>query len=131
MELLTDEQRARLMANGERFDQDHVPVVKWFLPDMGAVWLVTHLDPNRPDVAHGLADLGYGMPEIGTFGVSELRELKGPAGESVQRDVHCELVFPVSEYAVAARKLGRITDDLAEVAEAVQEAEGELGGPGS
>lgn len=58
MNLLTPEQRERLLANGRERDVDHVPVVKFFNPFGQGVWLATELDPDS-DILFGLADLGY------------------------------------------------------------------------
>lgn len=60
--LITDEQRAQLLANGRdsienpRFDP--LPVVKLFTPNAGATWLLTEIDPDDQDIAFGLCDLG-------------------------------------------------------------------------
>lgn len=60
MQLITDEQRAQLLANGaisaRGIDHDPRPVVKLFTPDAGATWLLTELDPEEPDVAFGLCE---------------------------------------------------------------------------
>ena len=59
--LITDEQRAQLLANGrqslgqENFDP--APVVKLFTPDAGATWLLTEMDPDDHDHVFGLCDL--------------------------------------------------------------------------
>lgn len=41
---------------------DFSPVVKLFCPWSGATWLLTELDPDDPDIAFGLCDLGMGSP---------------------------------------------------------------------
>ena len=55
MSLLTQAQRAQLLANGEanvarnaagQAEHDFVPVVKLFTPDAGATWLLTELEPR-------------------------------------------------------------------------------------
>ena len=59
--------RAQLLANGrqtaEGLDHDPMPVVKLFSPYMGGTWLLTELDPEEPDIAFGLCDLGVGFPD--------------------------------------------------------------------
>ena len=75
MKLLTESQREQLLANGRNRDRDHPPVVKLFSPTGTATWLVSELDPEEPDVAFGLADLGFGSPELGSFRVSELQSV--------------------------------------------------------
>ena len=56
--LITEEQRALLLANGATFDTgedyDPFPVVKLFTPDAGAVWLLTHIEADCTDIAFGL-----------------------------------------------------------------------------
>jgi len=61
-------------------------VVKLFTPDANATWLLTEIDPNNPDIAFGLCDLGLGFPELGFVSLSEIRNLRGPLGLSVERD---------------------------------------------
>lgn len=62
--LITSEQRTLMLANGARSaageEIDPFPVVKLFTPDGGATWLLTELDPDDPDIAFGLCDLGMG-----------------------------------------------------------------------
>lgn len=80
--LVTDEQRAQLLANGraraEGQPLDPLPIVKLFTPDAHATWLLTELDPEDGDTAYGLCDLGLGMPELGTVRLSELVSIRGP-----------------------------------------------------
>ena len=63
MILLTDELRARLLANGRQRDGDHIPVVKFFNPVGEGVWLATELDADG-DTMFGRADIG--CPELGS-----------------------------------------------------------------
>jgi len=63
MILLTPGLRDRLLANGRLRDMDHVPVVKFFNPVGAATWLATELDEDH-DTMFGLADLGFGSPEV-------------------------------------------------------------------
>ena len=84
-------QRQRLLRNGQASrerDIDHVPVVKLFTPDASATWLLTELDPDDPDRAFGLCDLGLGCPELGYVSLAELAALRGPMGLPVERDMH-------------------------------------------
>jgi hypothetical protein len=64
-DLIPAELRAVMLANGRRAasgeDHDPPPVVKLFTPDAGATWLLTELDPDDPDIAFGLCDLGLGF----------------------------------------------------------------------
>jgi hypothetical protein len=107
MQLITDDIRAQLLANGQRTaageDHDPVPVVKLFTPDANATWLLTELDPAEQDRAFGLCDLGLGFPELGYVSVSELTQLRGPLGLPVERDLHFIARQPLSAYVREAR----------------------------
>ena len=73
--LLTEAQRTKLVANGTRRGADHKPVVKWFNTGGAGTWLLSELDPEYPDeCGFGLADLGFGTPELGSIGLLELTE---------------------------------------------------------
>ncbi len=54
MKLFTKDIEARLLANGRNRGQDHAPVVKIFNPVGSAMWLLSEIDPETPDLAHGL-----------------------------------------------------------------------------
>ncbi|MEO8546514.1 MAG: DUF2958 domain-containing protein [Burkholderiaceae bacterium] len=112
MKLITDELRARLLANGrqsladEGFDPS--PVVKLFTPDAGATWLLTKIDPRDGDLAFGLCDLGLGFPELGYVSLAELATVRGRLGFLVERDLHFTATRPISKFAREARLGGRI-----------------------
>lgn len=110
MELVTPEQRETLLANGARRGADHTPVVKFFNPCGAGTWLVTELDPEDEYIAFGLADLGFGTPEVGSFSISELEAFKGPFGLGIERDLYFEAKYTLSAYAEAARAEGRIVE---------------------
>jgi hypothetical protein len=107
MIFLTPGLRKRLLANGRERDCDHVPVVKFFNPLGAGTWLATELDEDG-DTAFGLADLGFGFPELGYFSLSEMQALRLPLGLRIERDLHFVGEFPLSIYAEAARQAGRI-----------------------
>ena len=109
MQLMTKEQRAKLLKNGARSDEDHAPVVKWFTPDAQCTWLISELDPEDPDRAFGLCDLGMGFPELGAVLVSEVEGIRGALGLPVERDLYVTLDRRMSVYAEAARMRQRIT----------------------
>ena len=113
MPLFSDSIRARLLANGVHAARgqilDPVPVVKLFTPDANATWLLTELDPNDPDRAFGLCDLGLGLPELGHVSLTELEALRGPTGLAIEQDAHFRPDRPLSAYADAAKATGRIT----------------------
>ena len=112
--LLTDEQRAQLLANGritaEDGDHDPQPVVKLFTPDAHATWLLTELDPADGDTAFGLCDIGIGMPELGDVRISELASIVGPLKLPIERDLYFTAKRTLSEYTRLARINGSIID---------------------
>jgi DUF2958 family protein len=118
MDLLTQDQEARMRANGivnaERIakdgnTEDFRPVVKLFCPWGGATWLLTELDPDDPDIAFGLCDLGMGFPELGTVRLSEMRALQGPGDLRIERDLHFSATKTLTAYADEAHRAERIT----------------------
>ena len=86
----------------------YLPVVKLFTPDVNATWLLTELDPEDPDIAFGLCDLGMGFPELGSVNLSELGSVRGPAGLRVERDLYFTPSKTLQGYADEARIAGRI-----------------------
>ena len=110
--LFLDDDLARLRENGARRrtepDFDPTPVLKLFTPDAGATWLLTEIDPDDPDLAYGLCDLGVGFPELGSVRLSEIHGVRGALGLTVERDRSFTARFPVSEYARLAARLGGI-----------------------
>ena len=110
--LLTSEQHARMLANGRRSAKgEHIdphPVAKLFTPDAGATWLLTELDPDDPDIAFGLCDLGLGFPELGSVSLSEIMSVRGPMGLRVERDLYFEADKTLSAYTEDAVKAGMI-----------------------
>ena len=110
MELITSEQREQLLANGAQRGADHTPVVKLFNPCGAGTWLLTELDPEDESIAFGLADLGFGTPEIGSFSLCELEAFQGPFGLGIERDLYFEGKFTLAVYAEAARAAGRIVE---------------------
>ncbi|WP_299784356.1 DUF2958 domain-containing protein [uncultured Roseobacter sp.] len=117
MDLLPQSILDQLAANG-RTNQDRIeagedtldfdPVVKLFTPDAGATWLLSETDPEDPDIAHGLCDLGLGFPEIGSVRLSEIRAVRSRLGLPVERDLHFKADGTLSAYAESARKAGGI-----------------------
>ncbi len=120
MDLLTPELRERLLANGRNRDGNHIPAVKWFNPAGAGTWLITDADPENPDILFGLADLGFGYPELGSVRLSELQQYKGPFGLGIERDLHFTGRYPISVYSMAARDAGRIVEFGPELAAAAK-----------
>ncbi|MBV7482565.1 DUF2958 domain-containing protein [Pseudomonas aeruginosa] len=112
--LITDEQRARLLANGEAraIGQciDPLPVVRLFTPDAHVTWLLVSLDPGDGDTCWGLIDLGIGIPDLGTVQLSALASIVGPHKQPVMRDRYFQAARPLSEYVRLAQANGSITD---------------------
>jgi Protein of unknown function (DUF2958) len=111
MLLLTQDQRARLIANS-KCRGDHAPVVKFFSPVGAATWLFSELDEDG-DTLFGLCDLGFGCPEMGSASLSEIAAVTLPFGLTIERDLCFEGCFPLTIYADAARQCGGITEDEA------------------
>lgn len=105
MILLTSEHRDQLLANAERRDVDHIPVVKFFNPFGAGVWLGAELDEDG-DIMFGLADIGY--PELGYWSLSEMQSVRLPFGMGIERDLLFTGDFPISVWARAARQAGSI-----------------------
>ena len=110
MILIPDDIRARLLANGamER-ETDHIPVVKLFNPCGAATWIITEMMADG-DTLFGLADVGFGCPELGYASLAEIESVKGSLGLGIERDLYFVPRFPLSVYAEAARIAGHITE---------------------
>jgi hypothetical protein len=118
MKLITSDQERRMRENSavnaasaEKDDktEDFQPVVKLFCPWNGAAWLLTELDPEDPDIAFGLCDLGMGFHELGSVRLSELAAIVGPGGLRIERDVYFRPTMTLQGYAEAAQREQRIT----------------------
>jgi hypothetical protein len=94
-----------LAATGERFDP--VPLVKLFNPVGAATWLATELAEDC-DTLFGLADLGFGCPELGLFSLSEIASVRLPFGLRIERDIAFETSLPLSTWAEWSRRAGSI-----------------------
>ena len=115
MILLTPDLRYALRANAicsaaaqardMRFDP--VPVVKFFNPLGAGTWLATELYGDD-DTLFGLADLGFGCPEMGTFSLAEIASVRLPFGMGIERDIAFSSPHPLSLWADTARHAGSI-----------------------
>jgi Protein of unknown function (DUF2958) len=115
--LITSEQREQLLANG-RINAAHIakdgntadlkPVVKLFTPWSGCTWLLSELDPDAPDIAFGLCDLGMGCPELGNVSLTEIESVRGPGGLRIERDEFFTATDTLSTYAAEAARHGRV-----------------------
>jgi hypothetical protein len=132
MKLLTQSIREQLLANGRRQEPvrgtedeiDFRPAVKLFTPDAGCTWLLTELDPEEPDIAFGLCDLGMGCPELGCVRISEIESVRGRLGLPVERDLHFTADYPLSVYARASHTARAITERREALAQAAAAAGG-------
>lgn len=91
--------------NGRQFDP--APVLKLFNPLGAATWLATELDEDG-DTLFGLADLGFGCPELGTFSLSEIAAVRLPFGLFIERDLSFDTTIQLSVWAETARRAGSI-----------------------
>ncbi|MDO7843583.1 DUF2958 domain-containing protein [Sphingomonas immobilis] len=116
MELLTPVLRFALRANHIALraaqrdatpEPDPVPVVKFFSPVSAATWLATELDADG-DTLFGLADLGFGCPELGSFSLAEIASVRLPLGLAIERDIGFATRFPLSVWTEAAQRSGSI-----------------------
>lgn len=116
MILLTPELRAALRANDEARraavmagldEPDLVPIAKFFNPVGAATWLATELGEDG-DTLFGLADLGFGCPELGSFSLSELGAVRLLFGLGIERDLGFTSQLPISTWAAWSRRAGSI-----------------------
>lgn len=105
--LLTAELREKLRANAEAPGADHLPVVKFFNPAGAGIWLATELG-DGDDTLFGIADLGFGCPEVGSFSLDELASLRLPFGLRIERDIAFSTEHSLSAWAEAARATGSL-----------------------
>lgn len=117
MKMITKEQNRQMRNNGrwnaarsarDEEPEDFRPVIKLFCPWSAAVWLLTELDSEDPDIAFGLCDLGLGFPELGTVRISEIAAVSGPGGLCIERDRHFRPAKTLAAYADEARRQGRV-----------------------
>lgn len=117
MILLPEKIRVALLVNGalHRVAQrdnlpalDPVPVLKLLNPCGAATWLASELDEDG-DTLFGLADLGFGCPELGYFSLNELASVRLPLGLRIERDEHFSSHHRLSLWTQTARRLGSLT----------------------
>lgn len=117
MNLLPDAIRVALAVNAAHHhvaqrdhlpEPDPVPLLKLFNPCGAATWLASELDEDG-DTLFGLADLGFGCPELGYFSLREIAAVRLPFGLRIERDEDFASRHPLSLWAQTARQLGSIT----------------------
>ncbi|MCG8041302.1 MAG: DUF2958 domain-containing protein [Candidatus Thiodiazotropha endolucinida] len=133
MKLLLKSQHEHMLRNGQANANrclagedtiDFPPVVKLFTPDAACTWLLSELDPDDPDIAFGLCDLGFGTPELGSIRISELEQVKGRLGLPVERDMHFQPKHTLAVYSRAAWNAACITEASQELEQAAAKAGG-------
>lgn len=110
MTLIPAAQLRRLADNAVRADDpafDPAPLVRLFNPLGPATWLATEI-ASDDDTLFGLADLGFGCPELGCFSLSEIAALRLPFGLRIARDATFATDQPLSRWAGIARAHGSI-----------------------
>ncbi|WP_343611948.1 DUF2958 domain-containing protein [Novosphingobium sp.] len=117
MILLPENIRVALLVNHARHiaaqrdgqpDPDPSPLLKLFNPCGSATWLATELDEDG-DTLFGMADLGFGCPELGSFSLSEIAAVRLPFNLRIERDLHFFTRHPMSVWAQTALDLGSIS----------------------
>ena len=97
----------RAAMRDEKPAPDPVPVLKLFNPLGAATWLATELYGDD-ETLFGLADLGFGCPELGVFSLSEIAAVRLPYGMGIERDIGFESIHPISVWAEWSRRAGSI-----------------------
>ncbi|WCM26308.1 DUF2958 domain-containing protein [Sphingomonas sp. QA11] len=107
MSLFTPELRAALREQFRGNAMDKRPLVKLFHPLSTATWLASELAEDG-DALFGLADLGFGCPELGYFSIAEIEALRLPFGLRIERDLNFSTDLSLTDWAAWARKAGSI-----------------------
>ena len=105
--LRTNDLARRAAARGGHPAPAPQPGVELFNPLGAGTWLVTELWEDG-NTLFGLADLGFGCPELGAFSLRELASLRLPYGLGIERDIDFEGLAPLSVWAATARSAGSI-----------------------
>jgi hypothetical protein len=106
--LLVNHARHVAAQNADLPEPDPAPVLKLFNPCGSATWIATELDEDG-DTLFGMADLGFGCPELGRFSLWEIGRVRLPFGLTIERDEHFLTRHPLSVWAEKARELGSIS----------------------
>lgn len=109
MKLITKKIKKDLLDNFNNTNKDGLkPPLKLFCPWGGATWLISEMKQDNEDILFGLADLGFGTPELGYVSLSELTSISGPLGLKIERDINFQPDRSLTEYADDARAIGSI-----------------------
>ena len=108
MKLITKQIKNKLIDNFNNTNKDNLkPPLKLFCPWGAATWLISEMDQDE-DLLFGLADLGFGEPELGYVSLSELTSINGPLGLKIERDLYFKPEKSLVQYANEARTKGSI-----------------------
>ena len=88
---------------GTAKERDYMPVVKIFNPIGAATLLITEKDPES-GLAFGIADLGFGCPEMGYIDLEEVLSVQLLHGLKMEQDLFFIAKMTLSQYAERARK---------------------------
>jgi len=112
MKLITQEQQNQMLKNGMQTKHDHIgnhwPVVKLFMPDGAATWLLSELNPEEPDIALAFVTLVWGFPNSVMCGFPILPVFRGTWGLPVERDRHFKATKSLLEYSQEVHEAGMI-----------------------
>lgn len=105
--------RSMLLANAAMSARhtafDPYPLLRLCNPLGPATWLASELHADG-DTLFGLADLGFGCPELGCFSLREIGALRLPYGLGIERDPRFSTRHRMSVWTEAARLLGSIAE---------------------
>ena len=110
MDLYTEQQLTKLLANGAKAAQDNKggnlarrgerkPVVRWVMPLGGETWLISEIDPDNMDRAFGLYDSGIGQPVLEDVSISQIKAKRGMLGLGVERVSYFRPQMPLNDYS--------------------------------
>ncbi|MGF7151478.1 hypothetical protein FHS96_005144 [Sphingomonas zeicaulis] len=95
----------RSAEDNARPEPDPRPTLKLFNPLGAATWLASEL-ADDDDTLFGLADLGFGCPELGYISPREIASVRLPFGLGIERDTGFQSLPPLSRWAELARLHG-------------------------
>ena len=112
---LPEELYNQLLKNGlmslmEDEGSDHWPVAKFVTLDGDEAWLLTEIDPDDPGKAFALCDDGNGFPELDIVTLSLRDGIPRIGNREVVQVEYFKAVAPISVYAQAAFREGRIVN---------------------
>ena len=114
--IISSSELGKLLENGstEKILDDHIPIVKLYLPLQRCIFLLTHVDTHQPSMAFGLFDFADGgSPMICNMDINGLEKVKLFKIFRVRKDEKFQGLFPISVYAKAAYEHKRIIEDKA------------------